>query len=283
MRYMDYIMLRRGPLKLLLNMYPVRRARGFEINGMDYHEVFRPKIVNRPGGVRDWHFVQFHSPVKLLVGGQLLDYSPETFMISAPATPEAYGNPRKFWSHSWLHFDGPGIDAVVRASGVPLNRPFHLPDTSIIDEILPAIHAELIGHRRPDPVILENLVEIWVHKLRRCLPGAAAPAIPSRILAARAYLDQNLGDPVKLGQLAEIVGMSASHLSAEFREHVGTPPMRYLLELRLRQAAYLLAREEAGIAEVARTVGFRDPLYFSRQFRKRFGSSPRAFRKTRRT
>ncbi|MHC4914218.1 MAG: helix-turn-helix domain-containing protein [Planctomycetota bacterium] len=213
----------------------------------------------------------------------MLDYSPNTFMVWSPETPQRYGNPRHLWSHSWLHCDGPGIDAVMRASGVPINRPFRLPGTSIVDEILPAIHAELTGNRRPDPVILENLVEIWVHRLRRCVPGASSPAIPSRVLAARAYLEQNLSDPLKLGQLAEVVGMSASHLSAEFREHVGTPPMRYLLDRRLRQAAYLLAVEEAGVAEVARAVGFRDPLYFSRQFSKRFGASPRAYRRQRRT
>jgi AraC-like DNA-binding protein len=58
--------------------------------------------------------------------------------------------------------------------------------------------------------------------------------------------------------------------------------MRYLLERRLKQAAYLLADVNATVAEVARAVGFRDPLCFSRQFRRSFGLSPRPYRRARR-
>jgi AraC-like DNA-binding protein len=282
--YMDDLMERADSLKLVLGMWPTRRAGAFRVNGLGYHEVFRPKIVNRPGGTRDWLLMQFHSSVSVFAGGRMLDYPPGTAFLWEPRATHRYGNPRRLWAHSWLHCDGPGIDAVFRSSGIPLNQPLHLADTSVVDDALPAIHAEITRYRQPDRVILEGLVEIMVRRLRRLIPGDAAPRapVPVGVLAARTFIEQNLSAPLKLREVASAARMSVSHLSARFREHLGTPPMRYLLELRLRQAAYLLADRNAGVGEVARAVGFRDPLYFSRQFRRRFGSSPRAYRRSRR-
>jgi AraC-like DNA-binding protein len=223
--------------------------------------------------------MQFHPAVSLFAAGKMMDYSPETLVLWEPGATHRYGREDRSWSHSWLHCDGPGIDAVFRASGIPLNRPFEIGNTAIVDEILPAIRAELTGNRRPDPVILEDLVEIMVRRLRRFAPDGEEPSIPPGILAARAYLEQNLAEQLTLERVASVAGLSASHFSAEFRAHIGTPPMRYLLELRLRRAAYLLTDRNASVGEVARAAGFRDPRYFSRQFSKRFGASPREYRR----
>ncbi len=279
-QYVDYVMDKNPPFKVHFgSMWPRSRARVFEVHGLGYREVFKPKIVNRPGGTRDWLLMQFHSAVSVFASGEMVDYPPETLVLWEPGAAHRYGREDRSWSHSWLHCDSPGIEAVIRASRIPLNRPFGIGNAAIVDEILPAIHAELTGNRRPDPVILEDLVEIMVRRLRRVAPGGAAESVPSRVLAARAYLDRNLASQLRLDRLAQVVGMSASHLSAEFRQHFGVPPMRYLLEQRLRRAAYLLADRNAGVGEVARAVGFNDARYLSRQFRKRFGASPREYRR----
>jgi AraC family transcriptional regulator of arabinose operon len=279
--YMDYLMIQARLYLLLPGMYPARRARDFEVHGLAWHEVFRPKVVNRPGGTRDWLFMQFHSPAQILSAGELREQPANTFVLWEPSAPHRYGNPRSLWSHSWLMCDGPGLSAAVRGAGLPLNRPIHMDDTSIVDELLPALHAELAANRQPDKVILENLVAIWVRRLARHVGGSAAPAVPPRILAARALLEQRFPEPLALERLAAFAGLSVSHFACEFRKFVGVPPMRYLLERRLKHAAYLLADVNATVAEVARAVGFRDPLYFSRQFRRRFGLSPRPYRQAR--
>lgn len=269
--------------RVLLGMYPQHRAKEFQLHGLALREVLSPRLVNRPGGTRDWLLMQFHSPVTVLSSGELREHPAGTLLVWEPGAPHRYGNPRRLWSHSWLHCDGPGIDALIRASRVPLNAPIHMDDSAIAEEVLPALHAELTGNARPDAAILERLVEIWVRRLARAVSGAAGPAVPARVLAARGFLEQKLGATVTLDGLAAAVGISASHLAAEFRRHLGVPPMRYLLEARLRQAAYLLGDADLAVSEVARECGFEDPLYFSRQFRRRFGASPRGYRLARRS
>jgi AraC family transcriptional regulator of arabinose operon len=279
LEYMDYLMDAVKPAKLCLNLHPPRRSAALAINGLGIREEMPAKIVNRPGGTRDFLFMQFHDPVEIQVDGAMRACAPETFILWEPSAPHHYGSTRARWSHSWLHCDGASIEAAVHASGVPLDRPIALADTSIIDAALVPLYAELSGNRQPDRIITENLVQIWIRRLRRAAAADAAPAVPSRILAAQAFLERAFSEEVKLERLASFAGLSVSHLSAEFRRHLGVPPMRYLLELRLRRAAYLLADVNLSVSEVARESGFSDPLYFSRQFRRRFGQSPRKYRR----
>lgn len=269
------------PARLITGSYGAERSTAFDVRGLGIREVMRSGMVNRPGGTRDFLFMQFHDPVDIGADGATRRYPASTFILWEPGAAHLYGSVRGRWSHSWLHCDGASIEAAVRASGVPLNRPMALADTTIADEALVPLYAELSGNRQPDRIICENLVEIWLRRLRRAAVADSAPSVPPRILAAQAFLDRHSGDPVGLARLAAFAGLSVSHFSAEFRRHVGMPPMRYLLELRLRRAAYLLVDQNRSVADVARETGFTDPLYFSRQFRKQFGLSPRPYRKRR--
>jgi len=277
--YMDYLMDTINPAKLCLNLHPPRRSMAFVINGLGLREVMPAKIVNRPGGTRDFLFMQFHDPVEVSVEGAMRRCAPETLVLWEPSVSHHYGSTARCWSHSWLHCDGANIEAAVRASGMPLNRPIAMADTSLIDAALLPLHAELTANRQPDRIITENLVQIWIRRLRRVAAADSAPPVPARILAAQAFMERAFSEEVTLERLASFAGLSVSHFSAEFRRHLGTAPMRYLLELRLKRAAYLLADVNLSVSEVAREAGFGDPLYFSRQFRRRFGSSPREHRR----
>lgn len=90
-----------------------------------------------------------------------------------------------------------------------------------------------------------------------------------------------LGDEDEV-TLAAIAGVSASHLRALFREHLGQPPGEFRRNLRLQLAQKLLCSSYLGIAEVAAACGWDDANYFSRLFRSRCGQSPRTFRRAHR-
>ena len=90
------------------------------------------------------------------------------------------------------------------------------------------------------------------------------------------YLQEKLTDPnLQIGQLAEKAGVSDTYLRRIFKKKYGLSPAGYITRERLRLAKALLEREEGqSIQAVATQVGFRDPLYFSRIFRKQYGLSP---------
>jgi AraC-like DNA-binding protein len=60
---------------------------------------------------------------------------------------------------------------------------------------------------------------------------------------------------------------------------MGESPARYLDGIRIRKAQELLIGTSRSVKEISLEVGYRDPLYFSRAFRRKVGLSPKAFRK----
>lgn len=70
-----------------------------------------------------------------------------------------------------------------------------------------------------------------------------------------------------------------SHLASVFKAETGYGVVAYQNRLRLSQACELLVATDAPIADIAHEVGYEDEFYFSRQFRRVNGSSPREYRR----
>lgn len=71
--------------------------------------------------------------------------------------------------------------------------------------------------------------------------------------------------------------MSTFHFARLFAELAGTPPHRYLLRVRLDEAARGL-RQGASVTDACFASGFQNLSYFIRAFRQRFGISPGKYR-----
>ena len=81
-----------------------------------------------------------------------------------------------------------------------------------------------------------------------------------------------------MGEIAAQVGLSPSRFAHLFRSVVGTPPLRYLRELRIERARRLLEETSLPIREVMRQSGCTDKSHFSKDFRARFGVGARQYR-----
>lgn len=81
-----------------------------------------------------------------------------------------------------------------------------------------------------------------------------------------------------LKRIAKIAAMAPSTLIPVFKKVTGESPIEYLLRVRLEKAAAILLQGSKSISEIAHECGFADSNYFSRQFKKLFGISPRIYR-----
>lgn len=94
--------------------------------------------------------------------------------------------------------------------------------------------------------------------------------------AAR-WLDAQLGNSVTIAQMARELGYHRTYMTKLFQRERGISPVRYLQERRMERAKLLLG-EPLTVEEVASAVGYNDPLYFSKSFRKWVGCTPTEYR-----
>ena len=88
-------------------------------------------------------------------------------------------------------------------------------------------------------------------------------------------IDTHLGSPGLDGDLLSLqLGMSSTNLSRKLKSTSGLSADLFIRSIRLKKAASLLRQEGQTVAEVARTVGFGDPVFFSRCFSEQYGQSP---------
>ena len=85
---------------------------------------------------------------------------------------------------------------------------------------------------------------------------------------------------IYVGDIASSAGVSVSECLRCFRDVMDATPIHFLRSLRLERASELLAQGSgSSVTEVAGQVGFTDMSYFTREFRKQFGKTPREYRK----
>jgi len=94
------------------------------------------------------------------------------------------------------------------------------------------------------------------------------------------YIRANLTKTIMVSDLAQIAKLSESQLRRKFQQEFGLSPQAFIQRARLQAAAHLLRSEENSISQVAFLSGFSDQSYFTRQFKKFFGKTPKSYSKS---
>jgi len=139
-----------------------------------------------------------------------------------------------------------------------------------------------------EPLYLDALLTVLaVEVLRQAWSGASppppaklslAPAVRRRVLD---YIAAHVTTALSLSDLATVAGLSPYHFARCFRQELGKPPHRYVLDQRLEVACRLLAETTLPIAEVAAYCGFAAQSHLTTAFRKSFGVTPGQYRSDR--
>lgn len=94
------------------------------------------------------------------------------------------------------------------------------------------------------------------------------------VSAAIEVMENHIADPVDLGQLALLVGLSPRHLNRLFIQELKTSAMAFYRQLRLEIAAKLLTRSTLSINAIAEATGFASPSHFSAAFARHYDKPP---------
>ena len=174
-----------------------------------------------------------------------------------------------------------GRPNIALLDGTMLARP--APAARQLAEIL----ADELKAGNPKGVLYADALALalGIHMATTDEPARAAPrSAPSGLTIwqarrAVAFMEAHLGERVTLAALSAEVGLGRDHFARCFRQTLGVPPYRYLLELRMTRARDLLARSSMPIADVAVAVGYEGGSAFSAAFRRVTGTTPGAVRR----
>lgn len=218
------------------------------------------------------------------VGGRAVRLRPGTVWALPRGVPHdrTYGPHHGAGLDLWLHFL-PG--------GATLNLTRHDPRRGITRLPLAwpdAVSAELAAeaaarldpldaeHPTPDPAGGFFLLYFVARLCAALADGAARRPVAERnesFSRIRAYIEANLGDDLRLQDLAKLAGYSPFHFHRQFARAAGLTPRRFVEQRRLTRARALL-EQGYRVTAAAMETGFSSPAEFSRVFRRAFGVSP---------
>jgi len=102
----------------------------------------------------------------------------------------------------------------------------------------------------------------------------SADLLPKQLEKAIRLFAANIDAPLRVGDIADQVGLSSRTLERRFKRALGQSPMQYFRTMRMKQARQLVLYSNTSIGEIAQLVGYAAPGVFSRHYRDSFGVSP---------
>src|SRR5699024_5731310 len=97
---------------------------------------------------------------------------------------------------------------------------------------------------------------------------------------AKQFIKQHYPNAISLEETAAYVNLSPNYFSNLFKQECGISFIDYLTRIRLQKAKESLEEHDYSLKEISAFVGYNDPNYFSRVFKKHFAESPTRFQKT---
>ena len=183
----------------------------------------------------------------------------------------------------WVHFTGGDVKNILRKYEIPMDEPIFYSGAS---STYSYIFKEMINELQSCKTGFEELLSMYlrqifllVQRTRQERKASVSTYIQEEMEYARRYFNEHYNEPISIQDYAESRNMSVCYFQRNFKQIVNHTPMQYLLTIRVNNAASLLGTTDYSMAEIAAIVGYDDPLYFSRLFRKFKGMSPSEYRK----
>lgn len=214
------------------------------------------------------------------VGQRQARVHPGQVLVIPPGVPHHYeADADDPWTIWWAHITGKGIapllDAITAADAPPA---FDVTEPTRVSTLIDTMLRRLTTDESTSSLVAAggaawHLLAVLAADRRLPTRGRADP-----IAEVQDYLRANLTEHISVAELAAIAGFSVSHFSALFRRTAGFGALEYQTRLRMSLARELLDTTDRTVASIARQVGYDDPMYFSRQFRRIHQVSPTQYR-----
>lgn len=187
------------------------------------------------------------------------------------------------WCYVWIGFQGVKSDYYLKSAGLSVSSPvFSFKDTERINGIIKKMLSVSIMDKHGELVTLSCLYDFLGFLVETGNNGinqkAGHELSELYIRKTIEYVEKNYSRRLEIEDIAKAIGLDRSYLGAIFKKGVNMTLKEFLTVFRMNRACELLEDNKLAIGDVARSVGYDDPLLFSKVFKNIKGASPSTFR-----
>ena len=258
--------------------YPEDTIKPLFVNCCGYqHFMTKDFSIQRPSGRLDYQLLYIYKGCghfylngewQMISAGNIILYrpsEPQIYTYYAKDTPQIY----------WIHFVGTDIPTLLETYQI---ENCFIGKNRLLKQVFDEIILEL-QLRKPlfQDIVHGDFYKLLplIHRLHLSQPGPAEgnDAIDQLII----NLNKHYMDFWDINSMARFCNLSTDYFAHQFKACTGYSPVQYLNQLRIEKAKEMLLTESLSVSEVAALVGYKDPLYFSKAFKKATGTSPKMF------
>ena len=214
------------------------------------------------------------------------DINPNEFFMLPQNLEHSYGSdPDNPWSVYWMHIGGDALPYFNKLHAVQkLGKPFQIKNNGDILSVYSKMYKALELGYSTDNLIFVNMtlyhfLTLFIYNARHYPVSNTdkTDCVDTAILHMKTHINEN----ISLDELSKLSNYSASRFCSLFKQKTGYAPIDYFIQMKMQKASQELDFTDRHIKDIALSMGFDDPYYFSKRFRKAIGVSPQKYRQMR--
>ena len=188
------------------------------------------------------------------------------------------------WSYSWIGFNGSKLTEVMKGMGFTPEKPIFSfeGNENFVADIFKKI-------KNLDETTLEGqlMMNGYLYMLFSVMKPVEAlktqqktPYSTSKqyIGSAIEFIKKNYSNKLSVNEISDYIGLNRSYFGSIFKKHTNMTPQEFIIDFRMQKAITLFENEKLNISDISRSVGYDDPMLFSKIFKKKYGISPSGYR-----
>jgi len=241
--------------------------------------------VNRPSGFMHYQWACCRKGEGCLeIGGNIYSIPVKTGFFFRPGIPHKYYAVKEPWEVQWLTFDGHALPSLLDYLGIgdwEVSPDFN---SEYFYNIAMKITTHLKNKKSNSLSECSALLYTFLTRTGVFAGKKGNDEYNDRLAALKpaiSFMEKNLSSDISLTEIAQVIGVTPSHLCRMFKKCYNMSVFQFLTNMRIQKSKQLLTQHPGmKIKEISKKAGYNDASYFSMVFKKLEGITPQEFRGT---
>lgn len=238
-------------------------------------------------GIRDYYLIHYivNGSGTFTINNKSYELHKNNLFLIEPKVLAYYKADKETpWEYVWIGFNGTKAKHYLSQIYEPDTPPvFSYKDNSGLEQCIKEM-LTYSGEKRGRDIILQSYLYKFIYLLitngENTNKLTKESMAEKYVEAAAFYIANYYANDITINDAAKHVNVTRAYLYKLFKQYLDSSPQEFLINFRMEKACELLKNSNFAIGAIARSVGYKDVLLFSKIFKKTFGLTPTEYRKS---